>query len=151
MKVFILILLIIISISSNEIKSKVDIQKPIVQLGVFKDMANIEKLKKKFTNLNLFVKQVSNETNKLFIINIKDEDLTTILENIRTIIPNAFILSSARKNIIFNNLKPCLATPPPKNPKPLQIKAPIKSIITYEDSSCLDSTAIIKTREKFFK
>ena len=151
MKIFILSMLIAMLISSNELKSKVDTKKSIIQLGVFKDISNVKKLKKKITNLNLYVKKLQSGINKVFIINIKKEDLPQTLQSIRQIVPNAFILSSARKGIIFENLKPCIATIPPKKP-PVKVKKILKkSIITYENSSCLDSKAIIKTRKKFFK
>lgn len=152
MKILMLTMFIIISLSSNSLKSKVDTKMGIIQLGVFKDIKNVQKLKKKFTDLNLYVQKLDSGINKVFIINIEENNLIQTLQSIRTSIPNAFVLSNARKGITFGNLKPCLATVPPKKaPEKEIVKTPVKSIITFEENSCLDSKAIIKTRKKFFK
>ncbi len=128
--------------------ARVDVSKGVIQLGVFRDMGNVKKLQKRFDGYNFFVKKFPNHIKKVYIINIKKSSQKLYLEKVKRIVPHAFLLNQSSKLKVFKNLTPCMGNIPPKNPN---IKQSTQKSISFEDTSCLDSKAIIKTRKKFFK
>ena len=148
MKKLVIFLCVIEFVFASVNLSKVDISKGVIQLGVFKDIKNVKKLQKRFKGYNFFVKTFPNDIKKVYIINIKKSNIEKYLKKVKEIIPQAFLLNKNSKLKVFKNLSPCRGEIPPKKP---QIKQSIQKTISFENTSCLDSKAIIKTRKKFFK
>jgi hypothetical protein len=135
MKKFIIFLIINTHLISSAIV--IDTSKSIIQIGAFKKITNINKLKKAFDNYQIVVKKTNNNLNKIFIVNIERKEIKSTLKNIKSIVPNAFLLSLKQKQMIFHK----------KNTNILQNKTFTK----INNSKKLDSKAIIKTRKKFFE
>jgi len=105
-------------------------QKYTIQLGVFTHEENINKLKKRYKNFDIFVKKYPNKIKKLFIVNIKDKDLEKTLAFVKKDIPKAFVVKKKQSNWMQEKLS--------KN-------------TNSSNNSKLDSKAFIKTRNKFFE
>jgi len=133
MKKILLLFILALSVFAKE----VDISKNIIQLGVFKDEKNIQKLKNRYKDLDLYVKVFPNKLKKLFVVNITKKDTAKTLTRIKKDIPKAFLLSKKRKEQLFitHKHKDWLN----------------KSLSQKSNHSKLDSKAIIKTRNKFFE
>lgn len=132
-----LILFLIFTIFANATKVNIDLSHNIIQLGVFKDEKNINNLRKKFSDLKLYIKKYPNNLKKLFIVNIKDNELQKILKRVRKDIPKAFVLTKKKKNELFLTKE-----------KGDWLN---KSLDFEKKKSKLDSKAIIKTTNKFFE
>ena len=148
MKKLVSVIMICTVVFASEPLSKVDISKGVLQLGVFKNIQNIKRLQATFKDLNFYVKPFHDGIKKAYIVNIKRDDINSTMTKVRKVIPNAFLLNHQAKMKVFKNLSPCKAQLG-KLQKPKKISTQ-KSIL-FENSSCLDSKAIIKARKKFFK
>ena len=135
MKKFIIFLIINTHLIAST--NTIDISKSIIQIGAFKKITNVNKLKKAFNNYQIVIKKTSNNLNKIFIVNIEKKETKSILNDIKKIIPNAFLLSNKQKQKNFH--------------KKITDNHQNKTFINTNNSSKLDSKAIIKTRKKFFE
>jgi hypothetical protein len=117
--------------------ASVDINKEIIQIGVFKSENSIKKIKKSLKKYEIFIKKYPNKLKKVFIVNIKKDDYKNVIEEIKKISPKAFRLTSTKKAELLKNTTP---------------KDWLNDTLSNNNqTNKLDSKAIIKTRKKFFE
>ena len=64
-----------------------------IQLGVFKNAQNIQKLRKTFQEYNLSINKLASGVSILYAQNIDEKNLAQSLKKIKKIVPSAFVVN----------------------------------------------------------
>ena len=146
LKVFLIVFFLIVQntyaveIGSESIHSK----SYSVQVGAFKNMSNIQKIKEKLFEYEIYLEPYKN-LHRVHVVNIITPVLKETLTKIRKIYPKAFISKRPISNSIPMKTKQKIFDKINKSFKPSGNI--IEEIKQYEPS--LDSNTILKTRKSF--
>ena len=125
---FILFFLTVQNVSAIEIEvSSVHPQSYFIQVGAFKKVSNIQKVKDKLFEYDIYLEAYKN-MKRIYVVNILASSLNETLIEIRKIYPNAFVA---------------------KHPKVNSDKIVNDISIEIPYGSALDSNTILKTRKSF--